>query len=239
MIPCFYFVHMAKKEAVKNIFNNIAPKYDALNHLFSLGIDRGWRKRALKCIGNPGEKQILDVACGTGDFSIAAVRAGVKEVTGIDISEKMLEIGRQKVQKSGLEKRIDLRVGDSEQMEFEDASFDAVTVAFGVRNFENLEKGLREIRRVLKPGGKAIILEFSMPRRFPVKQLYTFYFCRVLPFVGGLMSGNKGAYAYLPASVRNFPQGEKFLSILTACRFGQVSCRRFTFGIASLYCGIK
>lgn len=230
---------MARKEAVKSIFNDIAPKYDALNHLFSWGIDKGWRKKALKGIECPKEKRILDVACGTGDFSIAAVRAGVKEVTGIDISEKMLEIGRQKVRRLGLEKRIDLQGGDSEQMVFEDAFFDVVTVAFGVRNFENLEKGLKEIWRVLKPGGKVIILEFSMPLRFPVKQLYTFYFCHILPFFGGLMSGNKGAYAYLPASVRNFPQGEEFLSILTGCGFGNVSSRRFTFGIASIYCGIK
>ncbi len=230
---------MAKKEAVKNIFNDIAPQYDALNHLLSWGIDKGWRKRALKSIEHPEEKRVLDVACGTGDFSVAAVKAGMKNVIGIDISEKMVEIGRQKVRRLGLEKQIDLQEGDSEQMVFEDASFDAVTVAFGVRNFENLEKGLKEIRRVLKPGGKAVILEFSMPVRFPVKQLYTFYFCRILPFVGGLMSGNKGAYAYLPASVRSFPQGEEFLSILKTCGFTTVSSRRFTFGIASLYCGIK
>ncbi|MDE5639947.1 MAG: bifunctional demethylmenaquinone methyltransferase/2-methoxy-6-polyprenyl-1,4-benzoquinol methylase UbiE [Odoribacter sp.] len=230
---------MAKKEAVKKIFNDIAPRYDALNHLLSLGIDKGWRKRALKSIEEPETKRLLDVACGTGDFSVAAVKAGVREVTGIDISEKMVEIGRQKVRKLGLEKNVCLQEGDSERMSFGDASFDVVTVAFGVRNFENLEKGLQEIQRVLTPGGKVIILEFSMPVRFPVKQLYTFYFRRILPLIGGFLSGNRGAYAYLPESVKNFPQGEQFLSILKACGFRMVSSRRFTFGIASLYCGIK
>lgn len=230
---------MAKKEAVKKIFNDIAPRYDALNHLLSLGIDKGWRKRALKSIEEPETKRLLDVACGTGDFSVAAVKAGVRDVTGIDISEKMVEIGRQKVRKLGLEGNVCLQEGDSERMSFGDASFDVVTVAFGVRNFENLEKGLQEIQRVLTPGGKVIILEFSMPVRFPVKQLYTFYFRRILPLIGGFLSGNRGAYAYLPESVKNFPQGEQFLSILKACGFRMVSCRRFTFGIASLYCGIK
>lgn len=230
---------MAKKEAVKTIFNDIAPRYDALNHLLSLNIDKRWRKIALRNIVNPGDTILLDVACGTGDFSIAAVKAGVKEVIGIDISEKMIEIGEQKIKKLGWEKKITLEWGDSEQMSFEDDCFDVVTVAFGVRNFENLRKGLQEIRRVLKPGGKVIILEFSMPVHFPVKQLYTFYFRRVLPAIGGLVSGNKGAYTYLPESVRAFPQGNDFLAIMTGCGFHSLSSRRFTFGIASLYCGEK
>lgn len=230
---------MAKKEAVKNIFNDIAPRYDALNHLLSLNIDKRWRKTALNSITDSESKKLLDVACGTGDFSIAAVQAGVEEVTGIDISEKMIEIGKQKIRKAGLEKKITLLEGDSEQMVFEDASFDVVTVAFGVRNFENLKKGLREIQRVLKPGGKVIILEFSMPVRFPVKQLYTFYFQYVLPWIGGIVSGNKGAYTYLPASVRNFPQGKDFLAILAESGFHTVTCHRLTFGVASLYGGEK
>lgn len=230
---------MARKEVVKNIFDDIAPKYDALNHLLSMNIDKRWRRIALKSIAEPQQKRLLDVACGTGDFSIAAARAGVGRITGIDISRNMIAVGRRKVERLGLSEQIDLREGDSENMAFREASFDVVTVAFGVRNFENLEKGLNEIFRVLKPGGEAVILEFSMPEQAPVRQLYTFYFRRVLPFIGGMISGNKGAYAYLPASVMRFPQGKVFLEKMAACGFTGLSCRKFTFGVATLYRGEK
>ena len=230
---------MAKKEVVQDIFNDIAPRYDLLNHLLSLNIDKGWRRKAMRHIGKEGGRCVLDVACGTGDFSIAACRAGAERVTGIDISANMVEVGRRKVREAGLEHRIDLQIGDSERMDFADDVFDAVTVAFGVRYFEHLEAGLREMLRVLRPGGKAVILEFSMPERFPMRQLYTFYFRHVLPTVGGWISGNKGAYAYLPASVMNFPQGQAFLDIMRLCGFTSSVQHRLTFGIASLYVGEK
>lgn len=230
---------MAKKEIVEGIFNDIAPKYDLLNHLLSLNIDKGWRRKAMRCVEEEGKGHLLDVACGTGDFSIAACRAGVRQVTGIDISANMVNIGRKKVEEAGLAGQIDLRSGDSEAMEFGDNTFDTVTVAFGVRNFEHLEQGLREMCRVLRPGGKVIILEFSMPEHFPMKQLYKFYFRRVLPVVGGWVSGNRGAYTYLPESVMKFPQGKAFLDIMTRCGFQNAARHKLTFGIASLYTGKK
>lgn len=230
---------MAKKEVVRDIFNDIAPKYDLLNHLLSLNIDKGWRRKAMKYIGENGKNHLLDVACGTGDFSMAACRAGVKRVTGIDISANMVEIGRKKVREAGLEQCVDLQLGDSERMKFADHSFDAVTVAFGVRNFERLEAGLKEMLRVLKPGGKVVILEFSMPEHFPMKPLYKFYFRHVLPTIGGWISGNKRAYTYLPESVMKFPQGRAFLNIMQSCGYTSLIQRKLTFGIASLYIGEK
>ncbi|MDE5612124.1 MAG: ubiquinone/menaquinone biosynthesis methyltransferase, partial [Odoribacter sp.] len=175
----------------------------------------------------------------TGDFSIAAFRACVERVIGIDISANMVDIGRRKVREAGLEECIDLQIGDSEQMSFADNAFDAVTVAFGVRNFEHLEAGLKEMLRVLRPGGKVVILEFSMPERFPMKQLYTLYFRHILPTVGGWISGNKSAYTYLPASVMKFPQGQAFLDIMRSCGFASPVQHKLTFGIASLYVGEK
>lgn len=230
---------MAKKEAVKEIFNDIAPKYDLLNHFLSLNIDKRWRRKAIGYIRQEEKGELLDVACGTGDFSIAANRAGVRKVTGIDISANMVAVGQKKVEALGLTPYINLQAGDSEQIEFEDGYFDVVTVAFGVRNFEHLEAGLREMQRVLKKGGKVIILEFSMPEHFPMKQLYRFYFRRILPVLGGWISGNKGAYTYLPESVMKFPQGKVFLDILKECGFGQATQRKLTFGIASIYVGVK
>lgn len=235
----FIFLFMAKKEVVQDIFNDIAPKYDLLNHLLSMNIDKGWRRKAMKYIGKDEKNRLLDVACGTGDFSIAASRSGVKQVTGIDISVNMIEIGRKKVLEAGLSDRIDLKSGDSEQMEFPDGMFDVVTVAFGVRNFEHLEEGLKEMQRVLRPGGKVIILEFSMPEHFPMKQLYQFYFRHILPTVGGWISGNKDAYTYLPESVMKFPQGRTFLDIMLRCGFENPIQRKLSFGIASLYVGEK
>lgn len=230
---------MAKKEAVQGIFNDIAPSYDRLNHFLSLNIDKKWRRKAIRCLQGNDKGKLLDVACGTGDFSIAASQAGVSRIIGIDISEKMLEIGRKKVEAAGLAAKIDLRYGDSERMEFADETFDAVTVAFGVRNFEHLEIGLKEMYRVLKQEGKVVILEFSMPRYFLMRQLYRFYFRHILPLVGGWISGNKGAYVYLPESVSRFPQGNDFLQILSVCGFKRTFQKRLTFGVASLYVGYK
>lgn len=230
---------MAKKEVVKDIFNDIAPKYDLLNHFLSLNIDKIWRRKAVAMIREDNKGRLLDVACGTGDFSIAACKAGIKQVVGIDISTNMVDFGKKKVEAMGLDEQITLQAGDSERMEFADGSFDVVTVAFGVRNFEHLEVGLREMHRVLKEGGEMIILEFSMPERFPMKQLYKFYFRHILPVVGGWISGNKGAYAYLPESVMKFPQGRAFLDILEGCGFKQTTRRKLSFGIASIYTGVK
>lgn len=230
---------MAKKEVVRDIFNDIAPRYDLLNHLLSLNIDKGWRRKAMKCIDEGSKGRLLDVACGTGDFSIAAHRAGVKRVTGIDISDNMVEVGKKKVKEMGLESVITLQNGDSEHIEFPDHTFDTVTVAFGVRNFEHLELGLKEMQRVLKPGGKVVILEFSMPEHFPMRQLYKFYFRHILPVVGGWISGNKGAYVYLPESVMKFPQGKDFLDVMSRCGFRDTCQQKLSFGIASLYIGIK
>ncbi len=230
---------MAKKEQVKEIFNDIAPKYDKLNHLLSMNIDKGWRKKAVAHIDVNTPKRVLDIACGTGDFSIAAYKRGVRDIVGLDISQGMVEIGQKKIASLGLEDSISLQTGDSENIHFEDESFDAVIVAFGVRNFENLEKGLCEMHRVLKTGGKVIILEFSMPRTFPIKQLYKFYFKRMLPWVGGLISGNKSAYEYLPDSVEKFPHGEAFLKILRSCGFNNATQKRLSAGVASIYIGYK
>ncbi len=229
---------MAEKETVKKLFDDIAPRYDLLNHLLSLSIDKSWRRRAVREL-EAGQEELLDVACGTGDFAIAAVRTGVKRVTGIDISAGMVDIGKRKVEALGLSGRIMLEIGDSEQMRFPDNAFDAVTVAFGVRNFEHLEQGLREMCRVLRPGGKVVILEFSMPDRFPMKQLYTLYFRRILPLFGGWISGNRGAYVYLPESVMRFPQGKAFLDIMGRSGFVRTARRKLTGGIASLYTGEK
>lgn len=231
--------NMAKKEVVEGIFNDIAPKYDLLNHLLSMNIDKGWRRKAMKYIGEHEKGHLLDVACGTGDFSIAAYRAGVKQVTGIDISVNMVKVGKKKIEEAGLSSYIDLQTGDSEKMIFPENQFDVVTVAFGVRNFEHLETGLREMQRVLKKGGKVIILEFSMPEHFPMKQLYKFYFRHILPVVGGWISGNKGAYTYLPESVMKFPQGQQFLDIMKQCGFVHPLQKKLSGGIASLYVGMK
>ena len=230
---------MAKKEKVQEMFNGIAPKYDLLNHLLSLGIDKAWRRKAMRELERGAKDRVLDVACGTGDFSIEALRHGVRQVVGVDISENMLAVAREKARDKGLEEQLEFLNGDSEQLTFPDENFDAVTVAFGVRNFEHLERGLREMCRVLRPGGRVVILEFSTPDRFPMKQLYRFYFKHILPRVGGLVSGDRGAYEYLPASVFAFPQGDRFLDIMRACGFRDVRRRPLTFGIATLYTGEK
>ncbi|HEY3402899.1 MAG TPA: bifunctional demethylmenaquinone methyltransferase/2-methoxy-6-polyprenyl-1,4-benzoquinol methylase UbiE [Ohtaekwangia sp.] len=228
-----------KKEQVARMFDNISHRYDFLNHFLSLGIDRGWRRKAIDLIRPLNPKQILDVATGTGDFAIEALSLKADKITGVDISAGMLEVGRKKLAERNLNGRIELLLGDSENLPFADASFDAVTVAFGVRNFENLEKGLRDIHRVLKPNGMLVVLEFSRPRKFPFRQVYNFYFKFVLPKIGRLVSSDKAAYTYLPESVEAFPDGEDFLHILKTVGFNNTKCRSLTLGISSIYTGLK
>lgn len=222
------------------MFDAIAWRYDRLNHLLSLGVDRSWRRKVVRRVKALGARRILDVATGTGDLAMMMAQAcPASTIDGIDFSEQMLSIGRQKVERAGLQHRISLSEGDAEALTARTDCYDAVTVAFGVRNFEHLECGLREMCRVLKPGGRVVILEFSTPDRFPMKQLYRFYFKCILPRVGGLISGDRGAYEYLPASVFAFPQGDHFLEIMRSCGFRDVRRLPLTFGIATLYTGEK
>jgi demethylmenaquinone methyltransferase/2-methoxy-6-polyprenyl-1,4-benzoquinol methylase len=219
------------------MFDRISPKYDALNHLLSFNIDKVWRRKTAKAVAKSHPNTILDLATGTADLAIAVAKRNPQaHILGMDISEKMLDIGKEKVMHQNLANQIELRLGDAASLPFEDDSFDAITVAFGVRNFEDLGKGLSEISRVLKPGGQAVILEFSMPERFPVKQLYRFYFRRLLPFIGKLISKDNNAYAYLPASVERFPKPKAFLELLAQHGLIQGTVRPLTFGIATLYC---
>lgn len=229
----------SKKEEVAEMFNNISGRYDLLNKILSLGIDKGWRKKAIQMLKSDKPGHVLDVATGTGEFAIAALEINPSRVTGVDISEGMLEIGRKKIAAKRISSKIELLQADSENLPFENNTFDASTVAFGVRNFEDLDKGLQEIHRVLKPGAKIIVLEFSKPSAFPVKQLYWFYFSFVLPFVGKLVSGDKSAYSYLPQSVKAFPDGKLFLERLERAGFSENRQKHLTFGIASIYSGVK
>jgi demethylmenaquinone methyltransferase/2-methoxy-6-polyprenyl-1,4-benzoquinol methylase len=228
-----------KKQQVEQMFDHIAPKYDFLNHFLSLGIDKLWRKKAVRILKPYQPKKILDVATGTGDFAIAASKLDVEEIIGFDLSEKMIRVGEEKVKRLSLGQLIHFEKGDSENMPFQDGAFDAITVAFGVRNFENMQKGLDEFLRVLKPGGVAIILEFSKPRYFPFKQLYRFYFFHILPFIGGIISKDASAYNYLPESVMAFPDGQNFLDILGATGFAKAKQKRLTMGIATIYIAQK
>ncbi len=228
-----------KKEQVAKMFDNISKRYDLLNHLLSMGIDKGWRKKAIRQLEPLKPQTILDVATGTGDFAIQALTLKPKKITGVDISEGMLAVGRKKIAEKQLGHLIELKSGDSENLPFGENNFDAVTVAFGVRNFENLEKGLAEIYRVIKPGGMVVVLEFSRPRAFPFKQLYSFYFKVILPKIGRFISSDKAAYTYLPASVEAFPDGEDFLHRLNTVGFKNTKCKALTFGISSIYTGLK
>jgi demethylmenaquinone methyltransferase / 2-methoxy-6-polyprenyl-1,4-benzoquinol methylase len=229
----------SKKEQVAQMFDNISPKYDLLNRVLSMGIDISWRKKAVKMLRKHEPKLILDVATGTGDFAIEALRLNPDKIIGVDISEGMLDMGRKKMKEKGLEHKIDLQTGDSEDLPFPDNMFDAVIVSFGVRNFETLEKGLAGMYRVLKPGGKVVILEFSKPKMFPFKQLYNFYFKHVLPGIGKMVSKDKSAYTYLPESVQAFPDGDNFLAILNKVGYKETLCKPLTLGISSIYTGIK
>jgi len=229
-----------KKQQVSKMFNNISGKYDFLNHFLSAGIDRRWRKKAIAELKEINPKTILDVATGTGDLALEAQKQLKPEkIIGIDIAVKMLDIGRGKIQKKGLNEIITLDEGDSENLPFEDNSFDAVIVAFGVRNFANVEKGLQEMTRVLRPGGKCVILEFSKPKVFPVKQLYNFYFSSILPGIGRMTSKDKKAYAYLYESVQAFPEGKDFEQLLQKIGLKNTTCEALTMGICSIYTGIK
>ena len=228
-----------KKEQVANMFNTISPQYDFLNHLLSGGIDIIWRKKAIKLLQNKGIKTMLDIATGTGDFAIEALKINPEKIVGVDISEGMLSFGQEKIKKMGLEKTIQLQKGDSEKLPFSDNSFDAVIVSFGVRNFENLQKGLTDMFRVTKPGGYCLILEFSNPRKFPMKQLYTFYSKYCLPFLGKIISKDPSAYTYLPESVKAFPDGPEFIQIFKSVGYSETNWIPMTGGICSIYIGQK
>lgn len=231
----------SKKQEVEQMFDNIAHSYDLLNHTFSLGIDVLWRKKAIRILKKESPQYVLDVATGTADFALEAVRMNLnaKKITGVDISEGMLEVGRKKIRNKNWQDIIELKKGDSENLPFEENTFDAFTVAFGVRNFENLEAGLTEMRRVIKPGALGIILEFSKPARFPVKQLFAFYFRYFMPFVGRLVSRDRRAYDYLPESVQAFPSGKDFVKVMENCGYADCKAISLSGGIASIYLGRK
>jgi len=230
---------IAQKQAVRDMFNSIAPRYDLLNHLLSAGIDVHWRNKVIRLIKKHPHQQILDVATGTGDLAIAAARLHPEKITALDISGEMLRYQDLKLKKKNLDHLIETKLGDGELLPFADNTFDVAMVAFGVRNFENLQQGLAEMHRVLKKGGLIVVLEFSKPSHFPVKQLYTFYFKNILPRVGKWVSRSADAYTYLPDSVGHFPSGEAFTAYLSEAGFGQSSHKPLTFGIASIYTGKK
>lgn len=221
------------------MFDNIAGTYDFINHLLSLGIDILWRKKAVRFLKQRSPKNILDVATGTGDFAIEAVKLNPEKIIGIDISPKMLKKAKEKIKKLHLEDEIKFQLADSESLPFKDASFDAIIVGFGVRNFENLEKGLSEMYRVLDINGILIILEFSKPKNFPIKNIFNFYFKNILPIVGKIISKDKAAYTYLPQSVQTFPDGKDFLDIMKKAGFNNLQETPLTFGIVSIYIGRK
>ncbi len=226
----------SKKHQVATMFNNVASTYDFLNHFFSFGIDKLWRKKLVKLIGDSNPKVILDVATGTADLAIAESKLNPTKIIGVDISEKMLAVGKEKTKSYPT---IELQIGDSENLQFADNTFDVVSVAFGVRNFENVTVGLTEMRRVLKPNGKLFILEFSKPTNWLVQKLYYFYFCNVLPLVGKIVSKDASAYTYLPESVRIFPDGEKFVELLHNAGYKNIECKPLTFGISTIYIAEK
>ncbi|MAX80217.1 MAG: bifunctional demethylmenaquinone methyltransferase/2-methoxy-6-polyprenyl-1,4-benzoquinol methylase UbiE [Crocinitomicaceae bacterium] len=234
-----YNKESSKKEQVAEMFNNIAGNYDFLNHFLSMGIDILWRKKAIRILGKDNPQHIVDIATGTGDFALEALSIAPQKITGIDISEKMLEVGREKMKKKKVDHIVEMKLGDSENLPLASDSVDAVTVSFGVRNFENLEKGLAEMHRILKPGCKTVIIEFSKPENFPIKQLYNFYFLNILPAIGKLVSKDPRAYTYLPESVNAFPYGKKFIGIMDKVGYKNVKAIPLTFGIASIYIGEK
>ena len=222
------------------MFDRISPKYDALNHLLSLNIDKVWRRKTAKAVAKSQPKAILDLATGTADLALALAKRNPKaHIIGMDISEKMLDIGKAKVAQRKMESQIELRLGDAAALPFESNTFDAVSVAFGIRNFENLEHGLSEIQRVLKPNGRAVILEFSMPERFPIKQLYALYFKHLLPAIGKAVSKDGNAYSYLPLSVEQFPKPKVFLRMLAEKGLENGMAKPLSFGIATLYTSTK
>lgn len=230
---------LGKKEQVAKMFDTISENYDGLNRVISFGIDVKWRKKVVAIVGENNPKQILDIATGTGDLAIMMASLNPDKITGLDISAGMLEVGKQKIAKANLSDKIKMIVGDSENMPFKDETFDAITVSFGVRNFAHLDKGLTEIKRVLKPGGKLVILETSVPTKFPYKQGYRFHTSVLLPIIGKLFSKDKVAYSYLSESANSFPFGEKFNNILLKNGFTTATNKPVTFGVASIYTATK
>jgi demethylmenaquinone methyltransferase / 2-methoxy-6-polyprenyl-1,4-benzoquinol methylase len=231
--------NLANKEEVRGMFNRIAHRYDYLNHFLSMGIDRLWRKKLRRRLSTYNPQSILDVATGTGDLAIELARLKPAEIVGVDIAEKMLEIADQKIAHKKLQHVIRMQQADSEDLPFADNTFDAATIAYGIRNFETPVKGLQEIYRVLKPGGVLFILEFGMPQHFPVKQAYSFYFNFILPFWGKVFSGSYESYKYLPESVRQFPYGTEFNKLLKEAGFNKPSATPVSQGITYLYEAVK
>ena len=232
----------SKKEQVADMFDAISPKYDFLNRLLSLGIDIHWRKKLIakiKKVYPSGMTTILDVATGTADLAIAARKLRAKKIVGIDISEGMIEVGRKKISKKKLDKQIELRVEDAAVLSLEDESVDVIMVAFGVRNFEDLKKGILDMKRVLKKDGMLVILEFSKPNNALFSWIYRFYFIHILPRIGSWISKDRSAYTYLPESVDAFPFGDEFIAILEELGFKRVSCSPLTFGVSSIYEAFK
>jgi demethylmenaquinone methyltransferase/2-methoxy-6-polyprenyl-1,4-benzoquinol methylase len=232
---------MPKKEKIQAMFDGIAPSYDKLNHVMSLNVDKLWRRHALREIVDGTPQQILDVACGTGDstIAIAAAAGSGSRVIGADISEGMMALVMEKAAHEGVHDRIRLQVADGENLPYEEGTFHRVTCAFGIRNFEHKEKGLQEFYRVLRPGGKAVILELSVPRNKTVRWFYDLYFMHILPWIGGLISGNRAAYEYLPASVHAFPSPQAFCGMMTEAGFTNVRHKAFTLGLCRMYVGEK
>lgn len=230
----------SKKEQVAEMFDSVSGKYDFLNHLLSGGVDIYWRRKALSMLKNNNNELILDIATGTGDLAIEANRIlKPKKIIGVDISEGMLNVGREKMKKLGLQDKIEMQMGDSEKLLFEDNTFNTIIVSFGVRNFENLLKGLTDMNRVLKPGGTCMVVEFSKPTSFPFKQFYWFYSTKILPVIGKIVSKDSSAYTYLPESVQAFPDGKAFLEVFEQAGFKETSVKTLTFGICSIYIGKK
>lgn len=235
----YYKDDQSKKEEVAEMFNNISKRYDFLNHFLSMGIDKIWRKKAVKILGENNPKVILDIATGTGDFAVEALKLNPTKIIGIDISQGMLDMGITKMKNKKVDNIIEMRLGDSENLPFDNDYFDGYTVGFGVRNFENLEKGLGEMLRVLKPNGRAVILEFSKPKKFPIKQSYFMYSRYILPTIGKVVSKDARAYTYLPESIAAFPEGEAFKTIMKKVGYKNVGSKLVSGGIATIYFGDK
>ena len=231
--------NLGKKEQVTQMFDTISGNYDGLNRVISFGIDVKWRKKVLQLVSEKNPENILDIATGTGDLAILMTKTNAKKIIGLDISEGMLEVGKKKIAERKLDTIIEMVIGDSEQMPFADNHFDAVLCAYGVRNFQDLPKGLSEMCRVMRAGGRLAILEFSQPKTFPVKQVFSIYFKYVMPLFGKMVSKHSTAYNYLPESVMAFPEGQDFCKILEQCGYKNVKARPLTFGITSLYTAEK